>query len=669
MCGFWSNFMKFSYNFLKQFLHIEATPREVADKLTSSGTEVAALEAVGNDTMFEVELTSDRPDLLSMAGLSYEVGALSDRTPEVKFPPAIQPQRLEYSKLVRVEDNKDCPYYTLRVIRGVTIKDSPAWLKDLLVASGLRPVNNVVDITNYCLLKWGAPLHAFDCSTLDGGITVRRAGDREKLLCIDGRERELSPEHLVIADDRKAVAIAGIMGGKDTEITDNTTDIALECALFDSVRIRLARKALGMNTDSSYRFERFVYPPYIEAAARDAISLILELAGGTLVGETVFGSAPVLEGTRIEIDMRRMNEYMGADIPQEEAARILTGLRCGVERNGSVLTATTPAWRQDLRIAQDLYEEIVRIWGLEKVPTAVPLIKKEVRPEGMYEFKGKLRDKMIALGFHEAVTFNIVQNAHPLRDPNAIPVVISNPLKEPENLLRTHVYPGLIDCVQYNVSQRQSGVDLFEIAHVFSRTKDCYEEQEKVCLVSHRPQEADSREFKGRLEALLKTVTRGTIQYQEEAYDYFSARVRVLVNGSLLGFWGVLDKTVAQRLDLSSVFVAELDVALLRSVRQRPEYERINYFPQVDRDISIAIEKGVQFSRIEEAVRAQAGGLLKELVVIDVYRGKSIAPAYMAFTLRVSYQHSERTLESEEVDAVHVRLREKLAALSGVTLR
>jgi len=662
--------MRFNTGFLQQFTKVSLPAKDIAAKMTAAGFEIAGVTEEAGDARFEVELTSNRADMLSVAGVACELGAVVGSAVTIEdVAPKSTAADVSAAIHVHVVDIKDCPYYSARVITGVTVKDSPQWLKDLLSANGIEPINNIVDITNYCMLKWGAPLHAFDKAALTGGITVRRAHKGEKLFCLDGKERALETEDIVIADDAKATALAGVMGGEMTKIQSYTKAVVLESALFAPVRIRQTRKMLGMNTDSSYRFERFIYPPYAKNAGIEAANLICELAGGTLSAETVVGVMPQLTGATIAVDANALRAYVGTEIPTAEIVGILERLSCRVEKNGDALTVSVPAYRQDLSIKQDIYEEVIRIYGFDKIPVRLPVIAEKHFGDGRFELKCSLRQKMIALGFKEAVTFNIVDNAHPLRSPEKKPVIIANPLKAPENELRTSVYQPLIDSVAHNVRQKRSEIHLFEIAHVFEMAGEVATEQEVLGFVSHAQTREEFPIFKAKVEEFVRGSGLADAKREPAQHGHFAVCEKFVKDGVLCGCYGILAREYADAMDVKEVFIAGFFVDALMRFKKRPTYAKINYLPSSSRDISILAAAQVSYADIDAAVRAHVGELLADLEVVDTYRGKNIPAGHTAFTLRVTYQHAERTLENEDVDRAQFALRDKLAAMSGVALR
>lgn len=658
--------MKFSLNFLKEFLEIKVSPDKLSELLTMAGLEVIARERVGSDTSFEVEVTSNRPDLLSIVGIAYEASALLGKKSKVSLVKVKTKPALNMP--VTIESKKDCSLYIGRVIENVKITPSPAWLVERLKACGINSVSNVVDITNYCMLKWGQPLHAFDLDKLSEKLIIRRARPKEKLICIDNKERELNSEALVIADGKKPIALAGVIGGKTCEVSAQTKRIFLEAAIFSPIRIRRTRRLLGINTESSYRFERAVNPAYIEQACFEAASLIERLSGGKVCGYKKIGTTPPLKRPRIKFEVSKMNNFLGTDIKENKALQILKHLGFKVDKTRRDIFIKSPLFRQDISVEQDLFEEIARIWGYQNIKEELPAVKKdmEVRPS-FYRFKEAIREKAIRLGFKEIITLSIVSekhiSSHLLEDVEAIRVV--NPLRADEDLLRPFVFLGMLERLRHNVYRKQRNLEFFEIADSFIKSGGSFKESPKLCLGVHSDAKEDFYVFKGKVEAFLKTLGIEGFSIQEREQDLFS-NFCLIEN---LGWIGILGSDKAYALDLNQVFLAEFDLEALACQAKESTFVNINYLPWVERDISMAVRGDVKFNRIEDMIKAEVGALLKGLEVCDVYKGEKISKDFTGFTLRVFYQHKARTLEAQEVDSLHFSLRDALASIEGVILR
>ena len=654
--------MKFSLKFLEEFLNLKGiTPAELAEKLTMAGLEVSQVERKGEDFVFEVEVTPNRYDLLSIIGIAYEVSALFKK--KIKFPRINLRTRPLLNLSLKIENQGDCPLYTARLIRGVKVGPSPDWLKHRLTNLGINSVNNVVDITNYCMLKWGQPLHAFDFDKIGNIISVRRAQKGEKLLCIDNKERELSSEVLVIADENKPLALAGIIGAQDSEVSLTTKNILIEAAIFSPLTIRRGRRSLGMESESSYRFERGVNPLNLEKASASACGLILKLAGGEFSGYKRAGKKPSAKSFWIKFDIQRLNNFLGTKIKEKQALQILKRLNFSLKKKSSILVKP-PSYRQDIKFFEDLAEEVARIWGYQKIKEVLPPIRRDLKEEAsFYKFKEKIKDKLVNLGFSEAITFSIISERENLTSYK--PLFLENPLRKEENILRPEIFSGLLKVFQYNVYRKEKELEFFEIAESFFKTNSGFGEKTKLVIGKHTQNIDNFYYFKGKLEAFLADCGIKEFPLKESNLPVFS-------NYALIEDWGwvgVLDKEISSKLDLENVFIAEFDLEELYRRRKQPYFEEIVRFPWVERDISLAKRKELKFGEIEDIIKTQTGKFLKEFRIVDIYKGEKIPSGFIGFTLRIFYQHRQRTLSSEEVDKVHFQLREALAQKEGLILR
>ncbi|RKY28971.1 MAG: phenylalanine--tRNA ligase subunit beta [Candidatus Omnitrophota bacterium] len=655
--------MKFSFKFLEEFLNLKGiTPRQLAEKLTLAGLEVSQIERKEGDFIFEVEVTSNRYDLLSIVGIAYEVSALFKK--KIKLPKINLRTRPLLNLPLKIEDEGDCPLYTARLIKGVRVGPSPDWLKYRLTNLGINSVNNVVDITNYCMLKWGEPLHAFDFDKIGNIISVRRARKGERLLCIDNKERELRPEVLVIADENKPLALAGVIGGQDSEVSLTTKNILIEAAIFSPLTIRRGRRSLGVESESSYRFERGVNPLNLEKASASACELILKLAGGEFSGYKRAGKKPSAKSFWIKFDIQRLNNFLGTSIKEKQALQILKRLNFNLKEKPPIILVKPPSYRQDIKFFEDLAEEVARIWGYQNIKEALPPIKRSLKEEAsFYKFKEKIKDKLVSLGFSEAITFSIISEKENISSYK--PLFLENPLRKEENILRPEIFPGLLKVFQYNVYRKERELEFFEIAESFFKIEPGFKEKTKLVIGRHTQNMDNFYYFKAKLEVFLADCGIKEFSLKESSLPAFS-------NYALIEDWGwvgVLNKEVSRRLDLENVFIAEFDLEELYQKRKQPYFEEIVRFPWVERDISLAKRKELSFREIEDIIKTQAGKFLKEFRVVDIYKGEKIPSGFTGFTLRIFYQHKQRTLSSEEVDKIHFQLREALAQKEGLILR
>ncbi len=655
--------MKFSLDFLKEFVDIRISPEKLANKLTMAGLEVSSVKKIGQDFSFEAEVTSNRQDLLSILGIAHEAAALLGKKVN---PVKVRPKKKTIDTDIVIKNRDDCRFYAGAVIRNVTVGESPEWLKQRLLSCGMNPVNNIVDITNYCMLKWGQPLHAFDLGRIGKKIIVRRAEKKEKLACLDAKERILDSKILVIADEASVLALAGIIGGENSQVTNHTKNIFLESAVFSPLTIRRGRRQLGVDTESSYRFERSVNPAFTEQASMEAARLICELTGADFAGYKKRGSRPKIKKKPIIFTNKRMEHCLGVRITERQSLKILRSLGCKVNKRVKKTLIMPPVFRQDLNIEEDLYEEISRIYGFDKIEPDLPPLKRHIQKiKSAHDFKKKLRQKLLRLRFSEIMTLSIVSQGHPLLAQNGDFIKIENPLRAGENVLRPEIFMGMVEVMQHNARRKQAGLAFFEIADSFKRDKDSFIETPKLCIGRHSENKEDFFVFKGKIETFLKEVGIKKYSFKESGDPLFSNICEL----DDFGWIGILHSKVAGKFDLDKVFLAEIDIAKIYKLSRPPWFKKINDYPWIERDISIAVSKDIKFGAIDKMIKQQCGELLKEYKIIDVYKGEKIPDNFSGYTLRVYYQHPERTLESEEVDNLHFGLRDFLEREDGVVLR
>ncbi|HDN85938.1 MAG TPA: phenylalanine--tRNA ligase subunit beta [Candidatus Omnitrophica bacterium] len=659
--------MKFSLNFVKEFIDLKESPQKVANLLTMAGLEVEHIYREGHDWILETEVTSNRPDWLSIVGIAYELSALLRRKLKVKIPRLITKPLLKEIDII-IEDKEGCPIYLARLIKGVKVEDSPSWLKHKIVACGINPVNNIVDITNYCMIKWGNPLHAFDFDKIEGNVYVRRAKKEEKFTGLDEKERILTEENLVISDERKIIALAGIIGGKNTEVDQNTKNILLEGAIFSPVRIRRSRRAMGIETESSYRFERRVSWERLKIASQEAVNLILSLGGGKLYGCIEKGRRPQKKTRRIVISLPHLENYLGERIPKQEVKTILTYLGFQVEKvYKEKLCLKPPSLRMDVSYPVDVYEEVARIYGYDRIKPTLPFIPKQIY-SSFYQFKKVLRDFLISLGIKEIITYSITSQSllEELKEKNFIK--ISNPLRQQENVLRPTLLCGGIEAVKHNLNQKAFSLKFFEIANIYFKEEKSYKEKANLAI-AFSGERNQAFYLKGVVREVLRFANIKDYSWVPTEKANFTNALDIVKDSQSLGFLGKIDSRLKEKFDLTEdLYFAQIDLEKLWEKREPRYFSPFSRFPVVFRDISIAL-KEVKFSQLEEIIKKEAGNYFKGVEVIDIYQGKKIPPQIFALTLRVYYQAQDRTLTSLEVDAMHDRIRKILGEIEGVILR
>lgn len=655
--------MLVSWDWLRQYVPVDATVDEVSDRLTMSGLNLEEFHPVGDDIVIDLEVTSNRPDCLGHLGIAREVAALYDcavQTPAATLKESTEPVANAVS--VRIDAPELCPQYIARVIRGVKIGPSPAWMQQRLATVGIASINNVVDITNYVMLECAQPLHAFDYDKLDGKqIIVRKAAAGEKLKAINQKEYALTTDQCVIADAKRPVALAGVMGGFDTEISSSTKTVLIEAASFAPLSIRSTARKLDLHSPSSYRFERALDPNGPEWASRRCCELILELAGGELLsGAVTAGPTPPATGPEISLRFARFRKVLGIDIPVDAAVRILGQL--GVKLVGSATAESArflaPSYRRDLTREIDLIEEVARLYGYDKLPQdiAVPLCTsaKSLR-ERVVE---RIGETLTAAGYFEAITSSFTSDTErkwfqPLGDQPALMVEHSS--RRAENQLRQSLVPSLLASRRANERQGNFSAQLFEVAKVFLHADPAMPEHQsepwRIGLVTGR----GYLDLKGVVQLLIQRVNpHAELTVQPSSIVQFTPGrgAEVWLNNKLWGWLGELDRSASDAADLrDAVCVAELDLAMLEAIADLvPRAEKLPEHPGMVRDLNFVLDEPVEWSAVETTVRQAAGPLLEAVAFGGQYRGKQLGDDKKSYVVSMTFRAADRTLTSDEVD-------------------
>jgi phenylalanyl-tRNA synthetase beta chain len=645
-------------------------------------------EAMGGaDTVFDIEVTPNRPDWLSVIGVAREVSALTGnplRLPEAGFVPFVGAQHavpLQESnehtdKLTSVEvEAKDlCPRYTARVIRGVKIGPSPAWLKQALEKVGMRSINNVVDVTNYVLLESGHPLHAFDYNLLaEHRIVVRRAKDREQLAVIDGTRHELTNDMLVIADAQRPVALAGIMGGKDSEINDATTDVLLEGAYFLPSNIRKTSKRLGLSTEASYRFERGTDIEGLVWASNRATALIQQLAGGQVARGLVDALAKPIQKQRVKFRFAQVNRLLGIEVPAETVKKIFVRLGLNLREEGKgkreECEVEVPTFRVDLEREADLIEEVCRIHGVEKIPARMqPATAVVSEFDAKWDALSRVRQILTALGFDEAMNQTLVSGDSSVGAvgvdssvgaQHAVPLRLQNPLSVEQSGLRSALVPGLLVNLRTNVSRHQDDVRLFEIGRVFGA--DGKESLHLALAVTGRrnPQswETGARDVKLDFYDLKGTLQELVINFG--APQFAAAEVKQI------------SPVQAKKLDLrDTVFVAEMELdPLLAASREERQFRELPKFPAIVRDVAMVVAESTTHGEIMAAIKKDGNKNLERVELFDIFHGSTIPTGKKSMAYSLTYRAAERTLTDAEVNEAHEKLKRQLERALSCEIR
>ena len=683
--------MRISYNWLKDYVDIKMAPEKLCGILTMSGLPVESMETKGGDSIFELEVTSNRPDALSVIGVAREVAAITGKKLHIPST-AHGPQstvRKQGKISIKVVDKKLCPRYTGRVMEGVKVAGSPKWLREKIEAIGLRPVNNIVDITNFCLFETGEPMHAFDLDRIKGGsVSVRRAAKGEKIRTIDGVERALDETILVIADKERPVAIAGIMGGLDTEVTSSTRNILLEAAIFDPISVRRAARKFGISTESSYRFERKIDPASVSFASMRAASLILKEAGGNerYFVDTGTGKAKTRSAA---LNYSRLNKILGVDIPSAKVKKLLAslGFKAKISSKDS-MTLEIPSFRQDVKDEIDLVEEAARILGYGKIPLALPKVPENFGDTVPFSrtVEARVRDILTSSGTNEILTYSLLSRkdikSADLSDEAVVSV--ANPLSAEQEAMRPSLVPGLLKAVAWNINRKAKEIGLFEIGNIYPAggAKPFGEVKRLSIGLSGEirgswqapSRQADFFDLKGMLETLAEGLGLKGIELSSAGVPFLeegsSAAIKVK-DGPAIGFIGEASRAVLDAYDIKQkVYALEISLDdIFKLCRFSTRYEEPPRYPSAVRDLSIIVDKSVECASIVNLIRASGGAIVKGLELIDRYSGKQIPDGRIGFTYRIEYQDPSKTLEDARVNAAHSEIFNTLAEKLGARIR
>ncbi|MCR5231413.1 MAG: phenylalanine--tRNA ligase subunit beta [Acholeplasmatales bacterium] len=614
-----------------------------------------------DDSVIDLEVTSNRSDLLSIEGVAFDVAAtLNQKVYPIQ--PEFEVSDKKNPMSVKVLTDK-CYKYNARYLANVKIKPSPLWMKARLIASGIRPINNVVDITNFVLMEMGEPLHAFDANKLGNEIVVRQAYDGEKLVTLDEQERELNSEDIVITDGKEAVCVAGVMGGLSTEVDDNTKDIVLEAAYFDPLSIRKTSTKIGLKSESSTRFERKVDYDRVERALDYACQLMQELADAEIYDGVASDVKVVVEPKYVTITTDKINKVLGTSLIDKEVLDIFDRLAYDYQVNGKEYTIKLPSRRMDLEPSvQDIIEDVARIYGYAKIPTTIA----KTRDRGYLTYKQKrtrlIRQILAFMGLNEVVSYSLISErelGYYLEEVKE-PVKVLMPMTEDRAVLRESVLNGLIDAIKYNKARKNENLALFEISNV--HTKDSEDLHLGIALnglySSHlwkgEKQVAGFYLLKGIVEDLFQKLNfKVTYEPYTGIKSFHPGRcAKIIHNGKMVGFLGELHPKFAKENDVSGTVAFEMDLAELISEDNGLKYKPINKFPSIQRDLAIVVNKNVSAEEILTLVRQTGKKYLTKVEVFDVYTGENVKEDEKSIAFTMTFEDSTKTLEAEEIDKV-----------------
>ncbi|BBB27188.1 phenylalanine--tRNA ligase subunit beta [Amphritea japonica] len=639
-----------------------------------------------DDFVIDVDLTPNRGDCLSIAGLAREVGVLNKALVTYVNVEPVAPT-IDDTFPITLEDSEGCPRYQGRVIRNVNMAAAtPQWMVQKLQRCGIRSIDPVVDVTNYVLLELGQPMHAFDLSKLSGGIVVRKATQGEKLTLLDGNETELNDNTLVIADNDKAIAMAGIFGGEATGVTADSTDIFLECAYFNPITIAGRARSYGLHTDASHRYERGVDWQLQSRATERATQLLLDIVGGE-AGPVVEAVAQESLPTASTVTLRqsKVNQVLAFEMPAEEIEEILTRLGMLVEQSGEgEWTIQVPSYRFDISIEVDLIEELARVYGYNNLPVKVPTAELNMiaHDESKVTLKS-VRSQLVGRGYQEAVTYSFIEKGLAAQfDDKHEAKALANPISAEMAVMRTSIWPGLVKALQYNQNRQQPRVRLFETGQRFLPEGDELIQENVVAGLICGPRQSegwsadtavvDFYDLKSDVESLLELggcAEQFSFAAERHVALHPGQSAAILRNGTVVGYMGALHPELIKSLGLTGpVFLFEIVQAVLLD-GELPRFNNLSKFPESRRDLALLVDEKVAFADIRNLALQKGGEFLKAATLFDVYQGKGVEPGQKSIALGLTWQHPSRTLNDEEINEVIDFVVSALKNEYGATLR
>lgn len=635
--------------------------------------------AIGiNDTCVEFEITSNRPDCLSVTGLAREAAVTFDKPLNIKAP-AVKGAAGDIHSYLSVEVTAPalCPRYTARMVKNIKIEPSPRWMRERLRASGVRPINNIVDITNYVMLEYGQPMHAFDYKYVEGGkIVVRNAKPGETIMTLDGVTRTLSPEMLVIADASKPSAVAGVMGGEYSGIMDDTNMIVFESACFDGPSVRTTAKKLGMRTEASGRFEKQLDPATTIPAVQRACELVELLGAGEVIGGMIDADNACHEPRRIKLEPEWINQFLGIEVPVGEMRRILTRLECKIDGDDIL----PPSFRSDLEHKADIAEEIARFYGYDKIPVTAIRGTADGGYTAKQKFERLINQTLLAQGLYEVATYSFISPKYydkinlPANSPLRACVTIQNPLGEDTSVMRTTTVPSMLEVLARNYNNRNKAAALYEIGTVYlpQEGRELPDERPVITLGLYGGA-YDFFTLKGIVETLLRAAGVDGCEYEANTDDaaFHPGRcARVLIGGKCAGMIGEVHPAVCENYQIGTrAYIAYLDeTVLFENVAPERGYSPLPRFPAATRDLALICDDALPVAALEKAIRSAVGSTLEELTLFDVYRGAQVADGKKSVAYSLTMRAADRTLTDEESDAAVKRALKALRTI-GAELR
>lgn len=674
--------MKISYNWIKEFLpKLKTSSQELAEKLTNHGIEVTGIESLEKDTVFELEITTNRGDCLSHLGVAREIAAIYNlplKIPSIKFKEIKKTVPLK----IKIEKPYFCYRYFAQIIEGLKITPSPAWLAERLAICGIRPINNIIDITNYVLLEFGQPLHAFDYSLLSGKeIIVRWAKEKEKILTLDNQERILDKDIPVIADQAKAIALAGIIGGKETAVNENTQAILLESANFDPRVIRRTVKKLGITTESSYRFERGTDWENVYHAARRTSHLLEKVCEGKVVSKKIDLKVRPYVPVKITLDINQVNNLLGTRLKKNEIINYLERLNFSLSKGAKdKITIKVPSYRNDVSLEVDLIEEIARVYGYQNIPVEVGYF----RPGNLFisdrerisQLEKKICQILTSSGLNEVINYSLLSRDAidelnlPSTDKRKKLIPLKNPLSQEMAFLRTTLIPGLLHNLVNNLRYNVENVKIFEIGKVYFTANNTFEEKkylagllsgkDKTLNWKDKPRVIDFYYLSGLLDCLLRNLEIKNYQYQKTPLPYLhpGKAFELFIQGQKIGELGELGPQLEKKYEFpEKVYLFEIELEqLVAYARLERIYQSLPRYPFAQRDISFILPENILQEKVKSLILRTGGGYLRECELFDLYKDESMPLGWQSLTYRLTYYNPQATLTTGEIEKIQEKI-------------
>lgn len=648
-----------------------------------------------DDVILEFDLTPNRADALSMIGVAYEVAAILDKDIHLPDPEvATSEETVDKYISVRSEDTDLCPYYGAFIVKDVEIAPAPLWMQNALLAAGIRPINNVVDITNYVLMEYGQPLHAFDYDLLDSKeIVVRRAKEAEQIVTLDDKTRTLTADNLLITNGKEGIALAGVMGGAHTEVNDNTKNVLIETAYFDPQTVRKAVNQTGLRSDASTRFEKGVDTGRVKEAGLRACELLVTYANGKLVDGIAEFNELKEKATVITANMQEVNRRLGTTISETEMKDIFRKLRFETEVNGDDLMITVPSRRNDITIFEDILEEVARIYGYDNLPYTLPA--NASKPGGLTEtqaLKRRVKNYLQSVGLSETIMYSLTdeKSVHTFLSPElegdkltAIP--LHSPMSEAHSHLRLSLLPEMLKAVAYNVKRKQQDIGLFEIGSVFLSEEKTITKQpvESARLAGALTGVRSNYQWKGEKTIVdfyvVKGIVEGLFAYLDMEVSYTQAKLpemhpgrtaTITHKGQTIGFLGQVHPFIAKQIGMKETYVFDIDMQyIFDTITPEWGYEAVAKYPSIARDVAFVLDRSIVSNDVQTVIEQAGGELVKHVEVFDVYIGENVKETEKSLAYAIEFQDKEKTLTDEEVDAAMDKIMTAVTEQFGAYVR